>query len=59
MYEVASTAFGSIFHLIGAIDENFTGGGASAYAEQLAESHVPTGDEPPADQSRPRIPMWT
>ncbi len=35
-------AFGSIWHFIGAIDENVVGRGAGAYAEQLADSHDPT-----------------
>ncbi len=35
-------AFGSIFHYIGAIDENLVGRFAGAYAEQLADSHDPT-----------------
>jgi RHS repeat-associated protein len=35
-------AFGSIFHYIGAIDENVVGRGAGAYAEQLADSNDPT-----------------
>jgi hypothetical protein len=46
------TAFGSVFHLAGAIDENIVPRrGADAYAERLAESNVP----------RPRrgtLPMW-
>jgi RHS repeat-associated protein len=48
-------AFGSIFHYIGAIDENVIGRYERAYAERLAESHarayVPT--TPPTD-----LPMW-
>jgi hypothetical protein len=51
-------AFGSIVHFIGAIDENITGGGASAYTEQLAESHVPVAHEPISNPP-PRISMWT
>jgi hypothetical protein len=34
-------AFGSLFHFIGAIDENVTGGGAQAFSERLAESNNP------------------
>lgn len=45
-------AFGSIFHLIGAIDENVTGGGANAFSERLAESNDPTTTQPNI------IPMW-
>jgi RHS repeat-associated protein len=45
-------AFGSIFHFVGAIDENVTGGGANAYSERLAESNDPA-------TTRPNIlPMW-
>lgn len=51
-------AFGSIFHLVGAIDENLTSAGASAYAERLAESHVPLAHEPPSNPP-PRLSMWT
>jgi hypothetical protein len=45
-------AFGSVFHFIGAIDENVTGGGSSAYSERLAESN-----DPSTSQSN-IIPMW-
>ncbi|MBA2277605.1 MAG: RHS repeat-associated core domain-containing protein [Chloroflexia bacterium] len=42
-------AFGSIFHFVGAIDENVPpfARGPGAYAERLAESHDPTGAVPP------------
>ena len=44
-------AFGSIFHLIGALDENATPRGANAYSERLAESNdTGTGGN--------NIPMW-
>jgi RHS repeat-associated protein len=43
-------AFGSVFHLVGFIDEMITG--SSAYSEQLAESHDASG-------TRPKIPMWS
>ena len=43
-------AFGSIFHLIGAVDENALRG-ADAYSERLAESNSSTGGS--------NIPMWT
>ncbi|HET8541005.1 MAG TPA: hypothetical protein VFL83_14120 [Anaeromyxobacter sp.] len=36
-------AFGSLFHFVGAIDENVTGGGANAFAERLAESNNSAG----------------
>jgi RHS repeat-associated protein len=40
-------AFGSIFHFVGAIDENVVPGrGANAYAEQLADSHDSTRTPP-------------
>ena len=45
-------AFGSIFHIIGAIDENVLRRGASAYAEQLAESNDPSAS------ASATIPMW-
>ena len=45
-------AFGSAFHLIGAIDENVTGGGANAFSERIAESN-----DPATGQSN-IIPMW-
>ena len=51
-------AFGSIVHFVGAIDENLTGGGVSAYTERLAESHVPLAHEP-ASNPPPRLSMWT
>ncbi len=44
--------FGSIFHLIGAVDENVLRRGASAYAEQLAESNDPSASPSVT------IPMW-
>jgi hypothetical protein len=44
-------AFGAVFHLVGAIDENVLRG-ENAYAERLAESNNP-------GSSRPQIPMWT
>ena len=45
-------AFGSLFHFVGALDENWPGSrGANAYAEMLAESH--------ANRSgRPTVPLW-
>lgn len=39
-------AFGSLFHFIGAIDENVTGGGARAFSERLAESNNPHPGSP-------------
>ena len=45
-------AFGSVFHFIGAMDENVTGGGRNAFSERLAESNDPT-----TSQSN-IIPMW-
>lgn len=44
-------AFGSVFHLVGAVDENALRG-ENAYAERLAESNV-------AATTRPNIPMWS
>jgi hypothetical protein len=45
-------AFGWAFHLIGAIDENVTGGGVNALSERLAESNDPATTQPNI------IPMW-
>jgi hypothetical protein len=45
-------AFGSLFHFLGAIDENVTGGHQNAYAERLAESNNPAPRWPNI------IPMW-
>lgn len=44
-------AFGAIFHLAGALDENVTGGGANAFSERLAESHA-------SGEAGNNIPMW-
>ncbi len=44
-------AFGSVFHLIGALDENATGRGSNAYSERLAESNS-------SGSSGNNIPMW-
>lgn len=46
-------AFGSLFHLVGAINENVTGAGANAFAERLAESNNP------ATTQSNIIAMWT
>jgi len=46
-------AFGSVFHLIGAVDENVTGGGANAFSERIAESNNPSTTQGNI------IPMWT
>jgi hypothetical protein len=43
-------AFGSAFHLIGALDENVIHG-AGAFSERLAESHVP-------NTTAPSLAMW-
>lgn len=45
-------AFGSVFHVIGAIDENVLRRGADAYAEKLAESNDPSASPSVT------IPMW-
>jgi len=44
-------AFGSVFHLIGALDENVIRNGANALSERLAESHVP-------GTASPALAMW-
>ena len=46
-------AFGSIFHFIGAIDENVTGGRENAFSERLAESN-----DPASTLTHIIIPMW-
>jgi hypothetical protein len=49
-------AFGSIFHLIGALEENLIpGNGPEAYSEKLAESNVDPGS---ADGGKPSLAMW-
>jgi hypothetical protein len=45
--------WGTVIHLIGALDENVFGGHANAYTELFAESHVPT-----SDRLGPIFPMW-
>ncbi len=47
-------AFGSVFHLVGAIDENVTGGRENAFSERLAESN-----DPATCLQHIIIPMWT
>jgi hypothetical protein len=44
-------AFGWVFHFIGAIDENVTGGHENAYSEKFAESNVPAS-------THPTLPLW-
>ena len=44
-------AFGWVFHFIGAIDENVTGGHENAYSEKFAESNVPAS-------AAPTLPLW-
>ena len=46
-------AFGAVFHLAGAVEENLARAGRNAYAELHAESHVPA----PARMGR-FFPMW-
>jgi RHS repeat-associated protein len=52
-HTLSNAAFGSAYHLIGAIDENvIQDNGMNAYSELIAEGHVPgTG--------RPTHPMWS
>jgi len=45
--------WGTVVHLIGALDENVFGGHANAYTELFAESNVP-----PAGREGPIFPMW-
>lgn len=52
-HTLSNAAFGSIFHFIGAIDENaIRSNPADAYAERIAESHDPTTTDPDI------IPIW-
>jgi RHS repeat-associated protein len=53
-HTLSVAAFGSIFHFIGAIDENVirANAGHEAYAERIAESHDPTA------VASDIIPMW-
>ncbi|HEX4417747.1 MAG TPA: hypothetical protein VH165_07600 [Kofleriaceae bacterium] len=44
-------AFGSVFHLVGFVDEMSPAGDA-AYSERLAEGHDPSG-------TGPKLPMWS
>jgi hypothetical protein len=46
-------AFGFVFHFIGAIDENVTGGNDKAYSERFAESNVPS-----TFTRGPTLPIW-
>lgn len=46
------TAFGSVFHLMGALDENVIRRGSNAFSERLAESNS-------SGTSGSNIPMWT
>jgi hypothetical protein len=46
-------AFGFVFHFIGAIDENVTGGNENAYSERFAESNVPS-----TFTRGPTLPIW-
>jgi hypothetical protein len=45
--------WGTVVHLIGALDENVFGGHANAYTELFAESHVPL-----SSRQGPIFPMW-
>jgi hypothetical protein len=49
-HTLSLAAFGSIFHIVGFIDEMVSGN--SAYSEQLAEGHDPSG-------TGPTLPMWS
>ncbi len=52
-------AFGSIFHFIGAIDENaIQSTPANAYAERLADSHDPKAPAKRSGGQDAIIPMW-
>lgn len=52
-HTLCNAAFGSVFHFVGAIDENaLRANPCDAYAERLAESHNPHTSDPRV------IPMW-
>ena len=52
-HTLSNAAFGSVFHFIGAIDENaIRSNPADAYSERIAESHDPSMTDPDI------IPMW-
>lgn len=52
-HTLSNAAFGSLFHFIGAIDENLIRSDPTdAYAERIAESHDPSTTDPDI------IPMW-
>lgn len=52
-HTLSNAAFGSIFHFIGAIDENAVSADpADAFAERIAESHDPSTTDPDI------LPMW-
>jgi RHS repeat-associated protein len=59
-HTLSSAAFGSIFHFVGAIDENLVQSTpANAYAERIADSHDTGGPSSRAAAGeRPIIPMW-
>jgi hypothetical protein len=50
-HTLSLAAFGSVFHIVGFIDELATG--YTGYAEQLAEGHDPNSI------GRPKLPMWS
>ncbi len=55
-HALSLAAFGSIFHLIGALEENvIPGNGPQAYSEKLAESNVDSGS---TDAAKPSLAMW-
>jgi hypothetical protein len=53
-HTLSLAALGSAFHALGAIDENLVKRGARAYAEMLAESHVPVEH----DVGNPIVSLW-
>ena len=59
-HTLSVAAFGSIFHFIGAIDENaIQSTPANAYAERLADSHDPNASSDRATAGQKKIvPMW-
>jgi hypothetical protein len=53
-HTLSLAALGSLFHGLGAFDENVAKRGTAAFAEMVAESHVPTGQ----DRGNPIVSLW-
>jgi hypothetical protein len=53
-HTLSLAALGSLFHGLGAVDENVVRRGTAAFAEMVAESHVPVGQ----DRGHPIVSLW-